>query len=167
MGETELARRHLRGVLAVAPEDDDALAYLAFLDHPAPPKSRRILDMKIDVLAREGLGGVAVVQARKSLSGGPGDLELHARLVELCKQCGQDPAPHLLAQGAIRMGQGKMKEARAFFEAAVAASPEPDHVIGQLLHTPGVAALIPRERLEELRPRSRPPGAGSPRSAGK
>lgn len=156
MEQPDLARRHLRGVLAVQPEDDDALAYLASLDQPARPRSGRILDMKIDVLRREGLTGVAVLQLRKSLSGGPGDDETHGRLVELCREAGQDPSPHLLAQGAIKLGQGKEKEARALFEAAVAAATDKDHVIDQLVHTPGVAALIPRSRLEAMRPAREP-----------
>lgn len=154
MEQPEEVRRHLRAVLAVQPEDDDALAYLASLDRHLLPRSGRILDLKVDVLRRAGLPGAAILKLRKALSGGPGDAENHERLVELCKETGQDPSPHLLALGSIRLGMGRTEDAIALFENAILAARDRDHLLGQLMRTPGVAALLPRL------PAARPQGAG-------
>lgn len=150
-GELAAAREGFRNVLAGDPENHEALLYLAALVPPEPDPARDLLELRVELLAREGLIDAALHQGRRALRGGSRDLPVYGLLVKTCEDADLDPSPYLLAQGHLVLAEGDRPLARALFQRACAKATHREEVVEGLLQTPGIAGLFSPTDLTRLR----------------
>lgn len=146
-GEPGRARERFREVLRIAPDRDESLLYLASLEPPAELFDGDLHELKLHLLEREGLFETAIHLARKRLRGDYRDLSIHARLAQLCRHAGQDPSPHLVAQGVVALAQEDTAAARQLFEEALAETPDPSGTVDSLMGLPGIDRVYSRLEL--------------------
>lgn len=145
------AREGFRHVLAGDPENHEALLYLAALVPPEPDPARDLLELRVELLAREGLIDAALHQGRRALRGGSRDLPVYGLLVKTSEDAGLDPSPYLLAQGHLVLAEGDRPLAKALFRRAAAMAAHREEVVEGLLQTPGIAGLFNPTELMRLR----------------
>lgn len=117
-GMSDRARKSFRDALNAEPANLEALLYLATLVPDGRIKATDPMLFRLELLAHEGLHKAAVSLGRKALRGGPKDMPLHKALIDLCREAGDDPSPHLLAYGHWSLQEGDEIVARNCFEEA-------------------------------------------------
>ncbi len=118
LGDPAGARREFRRVLDLEPSNDDALLGLVDPDALSRLEDTERLGIAVALLRQEGLLRAAIHHARRRLRGGARDAGLHALLVDLCREIGEDAAPHMVALGQLALREGDEAQARRWFEEA-------------------------------------------------
>lgn len=149
--EEDDARRFFRRSLRNDFGNEEALMYLATLEPLAYDAPREVWRLRVALFEREGLLEAAIFHARTRLTGEVTDFPTLALLANLSRKAGEDPSPHLLAQGHLSWKGGDPRLARECFEAALEAAQEPNELIEELLLTGGIEEVISRTELMGLR----------------
>lgn len=149
-GSLTAAQEAYRTVIRCEPGNPEALLFLAVLSPPSPEHPGNSLELRVEVLEREGLVDAAVHQVRRELRGTLRDLPLYQLLVRICRDAGRDPSAYLLAQGHLLHDEDPAR-ARELFREAVEAAENRERVVDSLLRSPGVRQLFSPTELLRLR----------------
>lgn len=145
--EDNPARRFLRKTIQNDFGSEEALMLLATLSPLPFDVPREVWKLKVTLYEREGLFDAAIFHARQALQGTAEDFGVLAMLTRLATEAGQDPSPHILAQGHLAWETGDLRAARDCFEVAIERAQERNEVIEELLLQPGIEEVIPRQEL--------------------
>jgi hypothetical protein len=107
--------------------------------------------LKVTLFEREGLFDAAIFHARQALTGASQDFGVLALLTRLSNEAGQDPSPHILAQGHLAWKTGDLQVARDCFRSAIEQAQEREGLIEELLVHNGIEAVISRQELLSYR----------------
>jgi tetratricopeptide (TPR) repeat protein len=145
--EANRARGHLRRALELDPSREEPLMLLAVLEPPSYDVPRKTWLLKVALLEREHLYLAAMHHARARLTGGADDFRIHATLARLARKAGEDPSPHLMAQGDRAWRMGDLDLAGDCFREALRVAGDPRTLASALLTRPDIDEVIPRGEL--------------------